>query len=151
MGRGRAVAPGRGEALIRQTAVGLNFIDIYERTGLYGGRCRPGSAARPRAWSKRVGPGVRDAQDRRSGGLCVDAAPARTPTSACMAADRLVTMPEGVSDRLAAAAMLKGMTAQVLLRRTYKVQQGHGRRRATRQPAASAASSCSGRCTSART
>ena len=45
--------PGPGEALVRHAAVGLNFIDVYERTGLYPKRCRPGSAARVRAWSRR--------------------------------------------------------------------------------------------------
>ena len=55
-----AVAPGRGEALVRQTAVGLNFIDIYERTGLYGGSLPTGLGREAAGVVEAVGPGVRD-------------------------------------------------------------------------------------------
>ena len=55
-----SVAPGRGEALVRQTAVGLNFIDIYERTGLYGGQLPTGLGREAAGVVEAVGPGVRD-------------------------------------------------------------------------------------------
>jgi NADPH2:quinone reductase len=115
--------PGRGEALIRQTAVGLNFIDVYERTGLYPNALPSGLG--------REGAGVVEALGPRVRGLEVGERVAYVSSQAgsyaqrrCMAADRLVTIPDGVSDRLAAAAMLKGLTAQFLLRRTHRVRKG---------------------------
>jgi NADPH2:quinone reductase len=113
--------PGRGEALIRQTAVGLNFIDVYERTGLYPNALPSGLGREGAGVVEALGPGVR--------GLEVGERVAYVSSQAgsyaerrCMAADRLVTIPDGVSDRLAAAAMLKGLTAQFLLRRTHRVR-----------------------------
>jgi NADPH2:quinone reductase len=115
--------PGRGEALIRQTAVGLNFIDVYERTGLYPNALPSGLGREGAGVVEALGPGVR--------GLKVGERVAYVSSQAgsyaqrrCMAADRLVTIPDGVSDRLAAAAMLKGLTAQFLLRRTHRVRKG---------------------------
>jgi NADPH:quinone reductase len=112
--------PGRGQALIRQTAVGLNFIDVYERTGLYPNALPSGLGREGAGVVEALGPGVR--------GLEVGERVAYVSSQAgsyaerrCMAADRLVTIPDGVSDRLAAAAMLKGLTAQFLLRRTHRV------------------------------
>jgi NADPH2:quinone reductase len=115
--------PGRGEVLVRQTAVGLNFIDVYERTGLYGGSLPGGlgreaagvvTAVGPRV--AEVKPGDRVAYASNTAGAYAD--------ERLLPASQLVPVPEGVSDRLAAAALLKGMTAQVLLRRTYKVRKG---------------------------
>jgi NADPH2:quinone reductase len=97
--------PGRGEALVRQTAVGLNFIDVYERTGLYPNALPTGLGREGAGVVGALGAGVR--------GLAVGDR-----------VDRLVKIPDGVSDRLAAAAMLKGLTAQFLLRRTHRVKRG---------------------------
>ncbi|MGB7737940.1 MAG: quinone oxidoreductase [Steroidobacteraceae bacterium] len=118
-----SVTPGRGEALVRQTAVGLNFIDIYERTGLYGGQLPTGLGREAAGVVEAVGPRVRDIK-------VGDRVAYASPTPGAYTDERvlpvanLVPVPEGVSDRLAAAALLKGMTAQVLLRRTYKVRKG---------------------------
>jgi NADPH2:quinone reductase len=115
--------PGRGEARVRQTAVGLNFIDVYERTGLYGGAL-PGSLGREAAGViEAVGPGVREFKvgDRVA---YASTTPGAYADERVLPVAQLVSVPEGVSDRLAAAAMLKGMTAQILLRRTYKVKKG---------------------------
>jgi NADPH2:quinone reductase len=118
-----ASVPGRGEVLVRQTAVGLNFIDVYERTGLYPG-------ALPMVLG-REGAGVVEAVGPRVRGVAVgdrvayvSAQPGAYAQERVMPADRLVKIPDGVSDRLAAAAMLKGLTAQFLLRRTYRVRKG---------------------------
>jgi NADPH:quinone reductase len=118
-----SVAPGRGEALVRQTAVGLNFIDVYERTGLYGGQLPTGLGREAAGVVEAVGPGVRYVKtgDRVAYASTV---PGAYADERVMSAAHLVPVPEGVSDRLAAAALLKGMTAQVLLRRTYKVRKG---------------------------
>ena len=58
-----AVAPGRGEALVRQSAVGLNFIDVYERTGLYGGTLPTGLGREAAGVVEAVGPGVRNLKE----------------------------------------------------------------------------------------
>ncbi len=115
--------PARGEALIRQTAVGLNFIDVYERTGLYPGTLPTGLGREGAGVVEAVGPGVRGLAigDRVA---YVSSQPGSYAQHRRMAADRLVTIPDGVSDRLAAAAMLKGLTAQFLLRRTHRVKRG---------------------------
>jgi NADPH2:quinone reductase len=115
--------PGRGEVLLRQTAIGLNFIDVYERTGLYPGVLPAGLGHEAAGVVEEVGAGVRDVQpgDRVAYALNVPGAYAEACT---VPADRLVPIPEDVSDRLAAAALLKGLTAQVLLRRTWRVRKG---------------------------
>jgi len=118
-----ASVPGRGEVLIRQTAIGLNFIDVYERTGLYPGALPMGLGREGAGVVEEVGPKVRGVA---VGDRVAYAAgqPGAYAQQRVMAADRLVKIPEGVSDRLAAAAMLKGLTAQFLLRRTHRVRKG---------------------------
>jgi NADPH2:quinone reductase len=118
-----ATEPGPGEVLIRQTAIGLNFIDVYERTGLY-------PVALP-AGLGREGAGVVEAVGPRVRGVALGDRVAYASQQAgayaqerVIAADRVVKIPDGVSDRLAAAAMLKGLTAQFLLRRTHRVRKG---------------------------
>jgi NADPH2:quinone reductase len=115
--------PGPGEVLIRQTAIGLNFIDVYERTGLYPGALPLVPGREGAGVVEAVGPKVRGlaAGDRVA---YVSAQPGAYAQERVMPADRVVKIPDGVSDRLAAAAMLKGLTAQFLLRRTYKVRKG---------------------------
>jgi NADPH2:quinone reductase len=115
--------PGRGEVLIRQTAIGLNFIDVYERTGLYPGALPSGLGREGAGVVEAVGPRVRGFKpgDRVAYASHQPGAYAQERT---IAADRLVRIPEGVSDRLAAAAMLKGLTAWFLLRRTHRVARG---------------------------
>ena len=116
-------APGPGEALVRQTAVGLNFIDVYERTGLYPNPLPTGLGHEAAGVVEAVGRGVRGVQPGDRVAYAIPA-PGAYADERIVAADRLVPVPEGVSDRLAAAAILKGMTAQVLLRRTYRVRRG---------------------------
>ncbi len=116
--------PGPGEALIRQTAIGVNFIDIYHRTGLYPvGSLPSGIGLEGVGVVEAIGPEVTEVSvgDR--------VAYASAPIGAysewrCMPAERLVRLPPGISDEVAAAMMLKGMTAHYLLRRTYRVQPG---------------------------
>jgi len=116
--------PGPGEALVRHTAIGLNFIDVYHRRGLYPLPSLPAvigleAAGRVEA----VGPGVTEVVpgDRvaYAGGPTGAYSEARVIPS-----DRLVKLPDGIDDRRAAAMMLKGMTAEYLLRRTYAVKPG---------------------------
>ncbi len=116
--------PGKGEALIRHTAIGLNFLDTYFRSGLYpapaGLPLIPGNEAAGEVLE--VGEGVDWVKpgDRVAyvGGLGAYA------QERVIAADRLVKVPDGISDEDAAGMMLKGMTAEYLLLRTYPVKPG---------------------------
>lgn len=116
--------PGRGEVLLRHTAIGLNFIDTYFRTGLYpapnGLPMTPGGEAA--GVVVELGEGVTDlnAGDR----VAYAGAPGSYAEQRVMPAERLVKIPEGVSDEEAAGMMLKGMTAEYLLRRTFAVKPG---------------------------
>lgn len=112
--------PGPGEVRIRQTAIGLNFIDVYMRTGLYPQDALPfvpGSEAAGVVTA--VGEGVRDL---KAGRRVAYAGPVGAyAQERLIAADRVVKLPDAIDDETAAAVMLKGMTAQYLLRQTYKV------------------------------
>ncbi len=117
--------PQRGEVHLRHTAVGLNFIDVYHRTGLYplpGGL--PGTPGMEGAGVVvAVAPDVTEflPGDRVAyAGL----PPGAYAEERLIPAHRLVRLPDAISDRQAAAMMLKGMTAHYLLRRTYRVQSG---------------------------
>ena len=115
--------PGPGEVRLKHGAVGLNYIDVYFRTGLYPAEppFTPGLEAC--GVVEAVGDGVADIA---VGDRVAYAAPPPGAYSEArlMPADRVVKVPDGVSDELAAAMMLKGMTAHYLLRRTYRVQPG---------------------------
>ena len=115
--------PAKGEALVRHTAIGLNFIDIYERTGLYAGALPTGLGHEAAGVVEAVGRGVRGLSVGQRVAYAVST-PGAYAEEAVVPADRLVPVPDDVSDRLAAAALLKGLTAQVLLRRTYRVAKG---------------------------
>jgi NADPH:quinone reductase len=115
--------PGEGQVRVRHTAVGVNFIDTYHRSGLYP-ISLPGSLGSEGAGVvEAVGPGVKHVQvgDRvaYAGGP-----PGSYSEERVMPAERLLKLPDGISDKTAAAMMLKGMTAQYLIRRTYKVNPG---------------------------
>jgi NADPH:quinone reductase len=114
---------GPGQARVRHTAVGLNYIDTYFRSGLYP-MPLPGSVGNEGAGVvEEVGSGVGDIKvgDRvaYAGG-----GPGAYAEARVMPADRLVKLPDGVSDQQGAAMMLQGMTVEYLIRRTYKVQKG---------------------------
>jgi len=116
--------PGPGLVRIRHTAVGLNFIDVYHRTGLYPVPALPsGIGLEAAGVVDAVGEGVSDiAVGQR---VAYASGPVGSYAEArLMAADRLVAMPDSISDQQAAAMMLQGLTVQYLLRRTYRVQPG---------------------------
>jgi NADPH2:quinone reductase len=116
--------PGQGQARIRHTAVGLNFIDTYERTGLYP-LTLPAVLGREAAGIvEAVGPGVSQVKVGDRVAYAFNSSGAYTEARV-MAAERLVKIPVGVEDQQAAALMLKGMTAQMLLRQTYRVRKGN--------------------------
>lgn len=116
--------PKAGEALVRHTAVGVNYIDVYHRTGLYPMNDRPyGLGTEGAGVVEAVGEGV----TRVSKGdrvAYVAQPPGAYSERRNVPAERLVRLPDDIDDRIAAAMMLKGMTAQYLLRRTYEVRPG---------------------------
>jgi NADPH2:quinone reductase len=116
-------APKAGEVVLRQTAVGLNYIDTYHRSGLYTLPLPTGLGGEGAGVVEDVGPGVTDLRpgDRVAYG---NAPPGSYAEKRIIPADRLVKLPAGISDEQAASMMLKGMTAQYLLRRTYRAQAG---------------------------
>jgi NADPH2:quinone reductase len=115
--------PGPGQARVRHTAVGLNYIDTYHRSGLYKLPLPAGLGSEGAGVVEEVGEGVTEIKpgDRvaYAGGPPGSYAEVRV-----MPADRLVKLPDTIPDNQAAAMMLQGMTVQYLIRRTYRVQKG---------------------------
>ena len=115
--------PEAGQALIRQTAAGLNYIDTYHRTGLYPVPSLPVVLGMEGAGVvEAVGQGVREVSvgDRVAYCMAIGGYAERRLVQARV----LVRLPDGISDEQGAAMMLKGCTAQYLLRRTYTVKPG---------------------------
>jgi len=115
--------PAAGEARIRHTAIGLNLIDTYHRTGLYPLELPVGLGSEAAGIVEAVGDGVTDVApgDRIVyTGMPIGSYAERRNFDA----SRLVRIPDGISDEIAAAVLLKGLTAWYLLRRSYRVQEG---------------------------
>jgi len=115
--------PGPGEVLLRQTAIGLNYIDVYFRTGLYpwsvpADLVTGGEAA---GVIEAVGPGVSMKPGTRVAYTVRNGAYA---SHRLIAADQLVQIPDGISDEVAAAVMLKGLTVHYLIHHSYPVAAG---------------------------
>jgi NADPH2:quinone reductase len=115
--------PGPGEARIRHTAVGLNFVDIYNRSGVYPVQLPSGLGSEGAGVVEEVGSGVTDLKpgDRVAYGSSPLGAYAE---ARLIPADRLLKLPDGIDDKTAAAMMLKGLTTQYLIRQTYRVKSG---------------------------
>jgi NADPH2:quinone reductase len=115
--------PGDGEVQVRHTAIGLNYIDVYDRSGLYP-QPLPGGIGREAAG--RVLAVGRKVRGFRVGDRVayVHSVPGSYSDARNVPASRLVKIPAGVSDEHAAVLMLKGMTACYLLRHTYRVKRG---------------------------
>ncbi|HEX5453210.1 MAG TPA: quinone oxidoreductase [Stellaceae bacterium] len=115
--------PAQGQVRLRHAAVGLNYIDTYQRSGLYQIPLPSGLGTEAAGTVEEVGPGVSGLKpgDRvaYAGGPLGAYSEARV-----MPADRLVPVPDGITDQQGAAMMLKGMTAWYLVRRTHAVKPG---------------------------
>jgi NADPH2:quinone reductase len=114
--------PGPGQVRVRHTAIGVNFIDTYQRSGLYPMQLPQTAGNEGAGVVEAVGPGVtalkagdRIAYTGQVGSYC---------EKRLLPADRLVKTPQGISDEQAASMMLKGMTVQYLIHRTYQVKPG---------------------------
>jgi NADPH:quinone reductase len=114
--------PGPGEVRVRNTAIGLNFIDTYHRTGLYPMPLPTTLGMEGAGVVEAVGPKVKGF---KAGDRVAYANPIGSYAEVCVRpAARLVKVPQGVDDKTAAAIMLKGMTAWYLCKRTFKVGKG---------------------------
>jgi len=115
--------PGDGQVRLRQTAVGLNYIDVYQRTGLYPIKDLPAVIGMEAAGViEELGPGVKGFKkgDRVAYTMGLGA----YTQERVMGTERLIPLPQGIDEKTAASMMLKGMTAYYLLRRTYAVKKG---------------------------
>jgi NADPH:quinone reductase len=118
----QVAAPAQGQVRVRHTAIGVNFIDTYQRSGLYPMQLPQVAGNEGAGVVEQVGPGVttlkvgdRVAYTGQVGSYCGER---------LLPADRLVKVPDGISDEQAASMMLKGMTVQYLIHRTYPVKAG---------------------------
>ena len=115
--------PGAGEALVQNAAVGLNYIDVYFRTGLYKAPSMPMTIGMEGAGTvTAIGPGVTEVAvgDRVAYAGAIGA----YATARVLPAEKLVKLPAGIDFKTGAAMMLQGMTAQYLVRRTHTVKPG---------------------------
>src|SRR5438477_1277239 len=113
--------PGPGEARVRQTAIGVNFIDTYHRSGLYPVTLPSGIGSEAAGVVEAVGSGVDWVKPGDRVGYCAGPVGAYS-TERVMPADRLVKLPDAIDDRTAATLILKGFTVQYLFRQTYRLQ-----------------------------
>ncbi|OYZ97220.1 MAG: quinone oxidoreductase, partial [Rhizobiales bacterium 17-65-6] len=116
-------APGPGEVQVRQSAIGFNYIDVYQRSGIYPLPLPSGLGHEAAGVIAAVGSDVRDLKvgdhvAYMNAGLGAYADLRNVP------AERLVKIPAGISDEEAAALIFKGLTAQYLIKKTYAVQPG---------------------------
>jgi NADPH2:quinone reductase len=115
--------PGEGQARVRHTAIGLNFIDTYHRSGLYPLPLPSGVGSEGAGVVEALGKGV--SQLKVGDRVAYAAGPPGAYAQARLyPANRLLKIPAGISDQQAAAMMLKGLTVQYLIRRVYRVEKG---------------------------
>ncbi len=115
-------APGPGEALVRHRAIGVNFIDTYQRSGLYSIPLPAVLGVEAAGVVEAIGPGVELALGTRV--AYASAGHGAYAEARLVAAERLVPLPDDVADDVAAATLLKGMTVEYLVCRTRPVQPG---------------------------
>src|SRR5512135_3686993 len=114
--------PGAGQVRIRHTAIGVNFVDTYQRSGLYPMQLPAVAGNEGAGVVEAVGPGVTDlkAGDR----VCYTGIPGSYCEQRLVPADRMVKLPEGISEEQAASMLLKGLTVHYLIFTTYPVKKG---------------------------
>jgi NADPH:quinone reductase len=116
-------APGPGEVRVRNTAIGVNFIDTYQRSGLYPLALPSGLGTEAAGIVEAVGSGVQGLTPGDRVASCTGPLGAYS-TERLVPADKLVKLPDGIEDRTAAAMMLKGLTVQYLFRQTFALKAG---------------------------
>jgi NADPH:quinone reductase len=116
-------APAAGEARVRHTAIGVNYIDTYHRSGLYPLTLPSGIGNEAAGVVEAVGPGVDWVKPGDRVATCTGPLGAYS-SERIVPADRLVKLPDGIADRTAASMMLKGLTVQYLFRQTFPLKGG---------------------------
>jgi NADPH2:quinone reductase len=116
-------APRPGEVRVRNTAIGVNFIDTYQRSGLYPLTLPSGLGTEAAGIVEAVGAGVQALSPGDRVASCTGPLGAYS-TERLVPADKLVKLPDGIEDRTAAAMMLKGLTVQYLFRQTFPLKAG---------------------------
>jgi NADPH2:quinone reductase len=114
--------PGPGQARVRHVAIGVNFVDTYQRSGLYPMQLPAAAGNEGAGLVEAVGPGVSNV--RQGDRVTYTGLPGSYCDVRLVPADRLVKLPEGVSEEMAGSMTLKGMTVQYLIHRTYAVKSG---------------------------
>jgi NADPH2:quinone reductase len=115
--------PAKGQVQVRHTAIGVNFIDTYHRTGLYALPLPSGLGSEAAGVVAALGEGVTNYKIGERVGYCSGAIGSYAEANN-VAAEKLVRLPDGISDDVAAAILLKGMTTQYLIRRIHPVKAG---------------------------
>jgi NADPH2:quinone reductase len=115
--------PGAGEARVRHTAVGVNYIDTYHRSGLYPVQLPSGIGGEAAGVVEALGSGVSDFKVGDRVGYCT-AGVGSYSTERNVPADKLIKLPDGIDEKAAASLMLKGLTVQYLFRQTRPLQSG---------------------------
>jgi NADPH:quinone reductase len=115
--------PGEGEIRVKQSACGLNYIDVYFRTGLYPQPLPAGLGMEAAGEVTAVGKGVTSVKPGERVAY-VARPPGAYAQERVLRADQVIRLPDAISDEQAASIMLQGLTAQYLLRRTYRVKAG---------------------------
>jgi NADPH2:quinone reductase len=114
--------PGEGQVRIRHTAIGVNFVDTYQRSGLYPMQLPAVAGNEAAGVVEAVGPKVKDL--KKGDRVAYTGLPGSYCDVRIVPADRMVKIPKGISDQQAASMMLKGMTVHYLIHSTYKVKKG---------------------------
>jgi len=114
--------PGQGQVRIRHTAIGVNFVDTYQRSGLYPMQLPAVAGNEAAGVVDAVGPGVKEL--KKGDRVAYTGLPGSYCDLRVVPADRMVKIPKGISDEQAASMMLKGMTVHYLIFTTYKVKKG---------------------------
>jgi len=114
--------PGPGQARVRHTAIGVNFVDTYQRSGLYPAQLPQVAGNEGAGVVEAVGPNVADV--KKGDRVAYTGLPGSYCEARVVPADRLVKVPEGITDEQAASMMLKGLTVHYLIHSTYPVKRG---------------------------
>ncbi len=114
--------PGEGQVRIRHTAIGVNFVDIYQRAGLYPMQTPAIAGNEGAGVVEAVGPKVKDL--KKGDRVAYTGLPGSYVEERVVPANRMVKIPKGISDEQAASMMLKGMTVHYLIFSTHKVKKG---------------------------
>jgi len=114
--------PGQGQVRIRHTAIGVNFVDTYQRSGLYPMQVPAIAGNEGAGVVEAVGPGVKDL--KKGDRVAYTGLPGSYCDVRIVPADRMVKLPKGISEEQAASMMLKGLTVHYLIFTSYKVKKG---------------------------